>query len=239
MEGFSKIDIFDTKGIEYIFVIGYLLLLIIVWHVSSRQVKLKKQVQKALGSFSAQVLRIPQGLFYSRNHTWTHLEKSGEAKVGIDDLLQHITGEVSFCNLRNPGEFIKKGDLLTEITQDNRDLRILSPISGMIVDVNYDLAESPELINADPYGKGWICKIKPSSWSAETNVCLMAEAATKWTEKEVERFRDFLAVSMKKLTSEPAMVILQDGGELRDHTLTQLPEEVWKDFQENFLDKVG
>ena len=238
MESFSRIDIFDTKGVEYIFVIGYLLLLILVWNISSRQIKLKKQVQKVLGSFSAQVLKIPQGLFYSRNHTWTHMEKSGEAKVGIDDLLQHITGEVKFSKMRSPGEMITKGELLTEIKQENRELRIFSPISGMIVDVNNELAGSPELINEDHYGKGWICKIKPSSWSAETSVCLMAEAATKWSEKEVERFKDFLAGSMKKLTSEPSMVILQDGGELLDHTLSQLPAEVWKDFQESFLDKV-
>ncbi|MFH1160181.1 MAG: glycine cleavage system protein H [bacterium] len=236
MEGFSRVDIFDTKGIEYIFVIGYLLILIIFWKISHKQVKITKQIQQAISNLSANILRIPQGLFYSKNHTWAHLEESGAAKVGLDDLLQHITGEVTFSTLKNPGEIIKKGDLLTEIAQEGKLLRIFSPLSGKILNTNSILEESPEILNEDPYEKGWIYKIKPSNWIAETKSYYLAEEATNWSMKELERFKDFLAVSAKKYSSEPTLIILQDGGELRDNTLAQLPDEVWQDFQKYFLD---
>ena len=236
MEGFSRIDIFDTKGMEYIFVIGYLVLLIIFWKISTKQVGLKKQIQKVFNNLSASMLRIPQGLFYSKNHTWTHLEESGAARVGVDDLLQHITGEVKFSKLITPGEIISKGDLLTEIHQEGKHLRIFSPISGTILDANSELTESPELLNDDPYKEGWLYQIKPSNWVAETKSYYLAEKATNWSKKELERFKDFLAASMKKHSSEPALVILQDGGELRDNTLSHLPHEVWEDFQKDFLD---
>ena len=59
MEGFSRIDIFDTKGVEYLFVIGYLVLLIIFWKLSTKQVKLGEKIQHALGVLTASVLRIP------------------------------------------------------------------------------------------------------------------------------------------------------------------------------------
>lgn len=235
MEGFSKIDIFATKGIEYLFVIGYLVILILIWRLSTRQVALKRQIREVLGILSANVLRIPQGIFYSRNHTWAHLEESGAARVGMDDLLQHVTGEVQFNGLKTPGEIIRQGDLLTEIHRDGKHLRIFSPISGEILDTNEDLAGSPGLVNEDPYRKGWIYRIKPANWKTETSTCYLAEEATSWAEKELERFKDFLAVSMKKHAAEPSMVVLQDGGELVDNALAHLPSGVWKDFQQEFL----
>ncbi|MCK5210169.1 MAG: hypothetical protein KAQ79_19170, partial [Cyclobacteriaceae bacterium] len=89
MEGFSSVDIFDTKGVEYLFVIGYLISLIVFWKVSGKQLIINKQIKEMLGKFTANILRIPQGLFYNKNHTWAHLEESGAAKVGLDDFLQH------------------------------------------------------------------------------------------------------------------------------------------------------
>ena len=237
MEGFSRIDIFDTKGVEYLFVIGYLVLLIIFWKLSTKQVKLGEKIQQAIGVLTASVLRIPQGLFYSKNHTWTHLEESGAARVGMDDLLQHITGEVKLDQLRTPGEIIRKGELLTEIHQEGKHLRIFSPISGTILDANTDLSESPELLNQDPYNDGWFYRIKPSDWKSETGSYYFAEEAVNWSVKELERFKDFLAVSMKKVAPEPSMVALQDGGELRDNTLSLMPNEVWEEFQKDFLDQ--
>jgi len=235
MDGFSYFNIFETKGIEYLAIIAFLALLIPFWVVLNKQVKITKQIQNALGILSANILRIPQGLFYSKNHTWTHLEKSGAANVGLDDLLQHLTGEVKFSNLKNPGEIINKGDLLAQIEQNSKLLKIFSPISGKILKTNLMLNESPEMLNEDPYEKGWIYKIKPSNWIAETNSYLLAENATNWATKELERFKDFLMVSMGKHSSELSMLTLQDGGELRNNTLSELPNEVWQDFQKEFL----
>lgn len=235
MGEFYRVDIFDTKGIEYLFVIVYLLGLIMFWKVSGKQIT--KQIQKVLGNLSASILRIPHGLFYNKNHTWTHLEKSGAAMVGMDDFLQHLTGKVEFSSLKQPGEIIKKGDLLAEIDKNGKQLKVFSPISGKILSTNSTLYESPEMLNEDPYDKGWIYKIKPSNWIEETNSYLFAEEAEDWSSAELGRFKDFLMLgSMRKFSSEPSMVMLQDGGELRDNILSELPDEVWKDFQVEFLD---
>ncbi|MCK5277488.1 MAG: hypothetical protein KAK04_03105, partial [Cyclobacteriaceae bacterium] len=84
---------------------------------------------------------------------------------------------------------------------------------------------------------GWIYKIKPSNWIAETNSYYLAEEATNWSIKELERFKDFLSGGpMRQYSSEPSLILLQDGGELRDNILSELPNEVWKDFQLEFLD---
>jgi glycine cleavage system H protein len=236
MESFNRVDIFDTKGIEYLFVIGYLLFLIIFWNVANKHERITKQIKKVWSNLSAGFLRIPQGIFYNRYHTWTHMGESGEAKVGLDDFLQHITGEVKFTQLKNPGEMINKGEILTRIDKDGRQLNIFSPISGKILYTNSALIENPEILNEDPYGGGWIYKIKPSNWKKETNSYLLAEEATNWSTKEIERFKDFLTGGpMRKYSTSPSMVLLQDGGEVRDDILSELPNEVWKDFQDEFL----
>src|SRR5665647_43091 len=235
MDGFSYSDIFATKGIEYLIIITFLVLLVPFWLVLNKQKQISSTIQKALGFLSAGILRIPQGLFYAKNHTWMYMERSGTAKVGLDDLLLHITGEVKFKIHKNPGDTIIKGDLLTEIDQNGKLLRILSPVSGKITNINSTINENPGMLNEDPYGKGWIYKIKPSNWIRETKACYFAEEATNWSANELERFKDFLAVSMKNYAPEPSMVILQDGGELCDHSLSAFSDEIWKDFEKEFL----
>jgi len=235
MDGFSYTNIFETKGIEYIAILVFFAILIPFWIILNKQVTISRQIKKIIGILSANVLKIPQGLFFSKNHTWTHLERSGSASVGLDDLLLHITGTVKFNQLKNPGEMIHKGDLLTEIDQKGKILRIVSPISGKIIATNSLLMADPQLTNEDPYGKGWIYKIKPSDWIAETNSYYLAEEATNWSKMELVRFKDFVALSMEKYGTNP-FTVLQDGGELSDNILSELPNEVWQDFQQEFLD---
>ena len=93
MNDFNYYNIFETKGIEYVLTIVFFAILIPFWLVLNRQLKIKEAIT-SLGVLTANILRVPKGLFFSRNHTWAHLEKSGLAKIGIDDLLQHLTGEI-------------------------------------------------------------------------------------------------------------------------------------------------
>jgi glycine cleavage system H protein len=238
MDGFTYNNIFETKGIEYLAIIAFLLLLIPFWLLLNRKGRISSKIRKASGILSANFLNIPRGLFYSNNHTWTHLERSGTARVGLDDLLLQITGEVRLEYFRNPDEVINKGDFLAELRQNDKLLRIYSPISGKILHTNPLLSESPGMLNEDPYGSGWIVKIKPSNWVEETKSYFLADAAVEWSARELDRFKDFLSISMGKCSPEPAMVnLLQDGGELSTHALSAMPEEIWQDFQEEFLNQ--
>lgn len=237
MEGFSLVDIYDTKGTEYLFVIGYLIILILFWRLASNPGKVLSKIRDAVSTLSVKILNIPQGIYFSRNHTWAHLGESGSAKVGLDDFLQHVIGDLQLSGLKKAGDPIAKGELLAEIKQDGKKLNVFSPISGVVLETNATLAEEPDLINDDPYLKGWLYQIKPSDWIRDTSSCLLAEKASEWSEKEITRFKDFLSMgAMRKYASEPAMLVLQDGGEIVDHVLSELPDEVWKDFQEEFLD---
>ncbi|NOQ23793.1 MAG: hypothetical protein GQ564_00385 [Bacteroidales bacterium] len=238
-ESFNYVNIFETKGIEYLMTIAFFAILIPFWLYLKNPKAINEKFTQVIGTLSEKILKIPLGLFYSKNHTWMQLEKSGNAKVGLDDLLMHITGEVNVSNFKQPGEKVRPGDVIAQIEQNGKQLNISSPISGEVQSVNTSINEDPSIINEDPYGKGWILKIKPEKWIAETNTCLVAEDAEEWLKNELTRFKDFVASSMGNLSPEPSMTILQDGGELSDNPLSGMPNEVWKDFQTKFLDQIG
>jgi glycine cleavage system H protein len=235
MDGFNYYNIFETKGIEYIAIITFFILLIPFWIALNKSEIIKNKINKVLSILSFDMLRIPQGLFYSKNHTWVYLEKSGYVSLGLDDFLLHTLGSIKFKNVKNTGETIQKGELLAEVLQNNKLLKIFSPISGTILNENAQLNEMPELLSNDPYGKGWLYKIKPSNWIDETQSLFLAENATNWSKIEMQRFKDFLALTRKKYENETSLLILQDGGELIDHPLSELSDNVWVDFQDSFL----
>ena len=208
MDGFSYYNIFETKGIEYLIIIAFFAILIPFWIILNKREKVKQVIKQALGVLNEKILKIPQGLYFSKNHTWSFMEKSGTAKIGVDDFLMHLTGEVKFNNLKNQGDTISKGDLLAEIDQGGKQLEIKSPVSGKIMVTNHVLEKNPEIANKDPYNKGWIYEIKPSNWKTETKMYYFAEDATDWVKKELVRFKDFLAVSMQNHLPELSLRVL-------------------------------
>ena len=239
MDEYIYTNIFDTKGVEYLIIIGFLLLVIPFWIILNQPLVIKAKVKKAFEIITENILRIPKGLFYSKNHTWTQLESSGYAKVGLDDLLLHLTGDIKLINLKVPGEKVNGGDLIAKIIQNEKHLNIKSPISGLIKETNISLIENPEVLNEDPYVEGWIIKIKPDKWIEETRSFFLAEDAVLWLKNELARFKDFINTSTKKHSPELSMVIMQEGGELLDNPLSEMPNDVWQDFQAQFLDQIG
>lgn len=235
METFHYYNMFETKGIEYLLTIAFFVLLIPFWLILNKRVAIAKGIQYALGVLSMGRMNIPQGIFYSPQHTWTYLRKSGIARVGIDDLILRITGQISIRELKTTGDKVQKGEQLAEIAQEGKLLKVFSPISGTLVSVNGQSGEHQQNLLEDPYGKGWLFEIKPSNWKQETQAYYLAEEAVNWTSAELVRFKDFLAGSLEKHEGMPSMMALQDGGELREHLLSDLPKGVWDDFQQQFM----
>jgi glycine cleavage system H protein len=233
MEQFVYSDIFDTKGIEYIIVIFFFMLLIPFWYLLNRPAKLKKAVGDAVRAINLQALRIPQGLLFNRNHTWSHMEKSGVASVGMDDLLLHLTGGIELNYLKDRQEKVKRGEAIAKISREGKELLITSPISGEIDQVHNTLEDHSEAIIDDPYSS-WLYRIKPENWREETGDALMADEASEWTGRELERFRDYLA----ERSAEEGLV-LQEGGELSGHPLSEMNQDAWNGFQEKFLSMEG
>jgi glycine cleavage system H lipoate-binding protein len=189
------------------------------------------------GVFNEQSVRTPGGLFFDKTHTWAFMEKEGFVRIWIDDFLQHVTGSITRIDMKNPGDRVKKGDVLFSLIQHGKQLNIKSPISGNIIEKNRLLLTNATLINSNPYSDGWIYTIEPVNWLREIQFLSMAEKYREWLKGEFTRLKDFLASLQKTNELKYAHLVLQDGGELKDGILTEFGPEVWEDFQSNFIEK--
>jgi glycine cleavage system H lipoate-binding protein len=187
-------------------------------------------------SFGEDAVVLPQGIYFDKSHTWAFREKDGNLSVGIDDFLQHITGPITRVEMKNPGEKVKKGDLLFSIIQSGKQLSLYSPVSGIIRKQNDALISNSSYMNSSPYADGWVYMIEPTNWNKEVLFMEMAEKYKRWIDNEFSRVKDFLAAKLKPESLEYSHVVMQDGGILKEGVLTDFGPEVWEDFQINFLD---
>jgi glycine cleavage system H protein len=106
-------------------------------------------------------MEAPPGLKYSKEHEWVATEEA-VATIGITDHAQEQLGEIVYIELPAVGEKVSKDDPFGVIESVKAVSDIYAPVSGTVVEVNEDLPESPEVVNEDPYGDGWLIKIKIS-----------------------------------------------------------------------------
>ena len=99
-------------------------------------------------------------LKYSREHLWVRMEGEMSAVVGITGHAQEAMGSVTYVEMPTVGEKVVKGGELGVIESIKAATEICSPLEGAVAEVNDALAATPELINRDPYGLGWICRLK-------------------------------------------------------------------------------
>jgi glycine cleavage system H protein len=107
-------------------------------------------------------MNVPAELRYSTDHEWTKVQGT-RIRVGITDYAQDALGDVVFVQVPVVGTTVSAGDAFGEVESTKSVSDIYAPVSGTIVAVNEELAESPQLLNEDPYGKGWICEIEVGS----------------------------------------------------------------------------
>ncbi|MDO8881130.1 MAG: glycine cleavage system protein GcvH [Coriobacteriia bacterium] len=103
----------------------------------------------------------PKDLKYDREHEWVRLE-GGIAVMGISHFAQDQLGEVVYVDLPTAGATLSAGDSFGEIESVKSVSELFSPVSGEIVEVNDELSDTPETVNEDPYGDGWMIKVSLS-----------------------------------------------------------------------------
>lgn len=109
-------------------------------------------------------MQIPSELRYSSDHEWA--QRDGDVvRVGITDYAQDALGDVVFVDLPKVGSNVDKGGVIGEIESTKSVSEIYAPVGGTIKAVNDALSTSPEFVNSDPYGTGWICEISTTSSS--------------------------------------------------------------------------
>jgi glycine cleavage system H protein len=104
---------------------------------------------------------IPSDLRYTADHEWAK-DEQGNVRVGLTDFAQDALGDIVFVDLPAVGAEVAQGGALGEVESTKSVSQVYAPVSGKVVEVNEALRETPEDVNAEPYGKGWLCVIEPS-----------------------------------------------------------------------------
>ncbi|MGH9016106.1 MAG: glycine cleavage system protein GcvH [Acidimicrobiales bacterium] len=107
-------------------------------------------------------MQVPDGLRYSTDHEWIR-QDDGRVRVGITDYAQDALGDVVFVSLPTVGARVEAHGILGEVESTKSVSEIYAPVAGEVVAVNEALTATPEQLNSDPYGEGWICEIAPSA----------------------------------------------------------------------------
>ena len=119
-------------------------------------------------------MNFPTNVKYTNEHEWIRLE-GDEAYVGITDYAQEQLGDIVFVDVTTEGETLEKGEVFGTIEVVKTVSDLFLPIGGEVLEINPELEEHPELVNKDPYGDGWLIKIKPTD-TTEMDALLAAEA---------------------------------------------------------------
>ena len=104
-------------------------------------------------------MQFPADLLYSSDHEWIAIA-DGRARIGITDYAQDSLGDVVYVQLPTLGSTVAAGDSFSEVESTKSVSDIYAPVSGTVVAINDSLGSSPDSLNSDPYGAGWICEIE-------------------------------------------------------------------------------
>jgi glycine cleavage system H protein len=108
------------------------------------------------------IFRFPKDLFYSEAGIWIRRESSNRIRLGICDFTQQRSGDIAFANLTEAGTALEVDGEIAMIETVKVNVSLPSPVKGKVVESNHGLQDSPEWINQDPYGKGWMVLIEPT-----------------------------------------------------------------------------
>ncbi len=115
-------------------------------------------------------MQIPEELRYTENHEWARLEDDGTIRIGITDYAQDSLGDIVFVDLPDVGAAITAGGPFAEVESTKSVSDVYGPVSGSVQKVNELLADTPEIVNQDPYGDGWFVLINPEAGASIDNL---------------------------------------------------------------------
>lgn len=125
-------------------------------------------------------MKIPENLKYTQDHEWV-LVDGDIATVGITEFAQGELGDIVFVEIETEGESLEKGEIFGTVEAVKTVSDLFMPVSGEVIEVNEGLADNPEIVNKDPYGDGWMIKVKIAN-EGELNELLSAEEYKKMIE---------------------------------------------------------
>lgn len=171
--------------------------------------------------------QLPEELHYHRGHTWVRVLNDDTALVGLDDFARKLIGPAKAMTLPTAGIDVSQGEKGFRIVVNGKSADFLSPVDGQVLEVNPDLGDQPSLATDDPYGRGWVMRVRSSNLAKNLRNLLSGSLARSW----IEDARRGLDLQLMALSGS----VLQDGGEPVADFARHLSEDEWKRLVGEFL----
>jgi glycine cleavage system H lipoate-binding protein len=197
----------SVKAAEYFIAVSFLILFVPFW----RFVNAERAAEQAAGAGVPGALgrvadwfAVPDQIHFHPGHAWVRAENGNLVTVGMDDFAHKLVGRVSAIQLPQVGARLGQGEKGWSLVRDSKSVDMLSPVDGTVVAVNELAMESPGTLNSDPYGDGWLLKVRVSRAAADSRNLLSGSLARKWMEKVSRDLSGSLSSDLGLLS--------QDGG---------------------------
>jgi glycine cleavage system H lipoate-binding protein len=200
--------LYHARQAEYVIALLGLFGFIAFWRLLSGPSVRPETAPEAVRSFSTRLggFLAPKDVMFHPGHSWARLESGDTVTVGMDDFAAKLLGSADSISLPKPGSKVKQGSLGWGFKTDSRVIHMLSPVEGEVIEVNEAAATSPAAAFEDPYGSGWLFKVKSANLTCNTKNMIPASMVGEWFEN-VRR-----SLSSRGLSNE-ASPMLADGGE--------------------------
>jgi glycine cleavage system H protein len=213
---------YQVKAAEYLIAVLYLLLFVPFWRFVNGGRPAAAPAPARAGWFE-----VPEALRFHPGHAWVSAEDEGAVTVGLDDFARKLLGPLEAVRLPAPGAVLAQGETGWTLAADGGAVDMLAPVGGTVLAANSAVARDPEVLRRDPYGEGWLMKLKPARLDADAKQLLWGGLARKWMEG--------VADSLRARSSPELGSLLQDGGQPMDGIARELAGEGWVELARSFL----
>jgi glycine cleavage system H lipoate-binding protein len=169
--------------------------------------------------------RLPDGHFFHLGHTWARIEHGGRIRVGVDDFSMRLFGPVDTFDLPLTGEEVRFSEVGLAFKRMGKEASVLSPLSGVVSSVNYQMTRDPAVVKDEPYNEGWLLVLEPVEMKKNLKDLLFGQETTEWIRDEHQR--------LAAMVSEVGMTFA-DGGPIED-VVGRVPDMSWERLTEQFL----
>jgi len=170
---------------------------------------------------------LPMGYYYHNGHTWAKIESGGFIRIGLDDFSLKLLGQADALDLPLMGKELDIGQVGWGLRRKQNQADVLSPVGGVIVEVNSKVRENPELANREPYGDGWLFMVRTPNVKSAAKKLMTDTTGLEWINTEVNK--------LEGMIEEVAGPLATDGGYLHDDIYGNLPGLDWNRLTKTFL----
>ena len=170
---------------------------------------------------------VPMGFYFHDGHAWARIESGGNIRIGLDDFSLKLLGQADAFDLPLMGKELDQGKAGWGLKRKDNNADVLSPIDGVIVEVNSKVRENPLLANREPYSDGWLFMVRTPDVKKTMNKLMTDQNSLAWINEEVSH--------LEHMIEEVAGPLAADGGHLADDIYGNLPDLGWDKLTKKFL----